>query len=168
MSSGGLSRLIGSFLHLFSHLNPTKYDSWPTADYILQSRQDSLSWTSALRQQKPIMYFPKSAQARWQRRTELRDSDPREATERDETFLNANMWARSRCTGDSQEKNHLLIQTRHAKNEMFIMIHGRTSVACVVYFNWNECWACPPAMLNVPINKNLRACVCVTERERES
>lgn len=92
---------------------------------------------------------------------------PREATERDETFLNANMWARSRCARDSQEKNHLLIQTRHAKNEIFIMIHGRTSVACTVYFNWNACWACPPAMLNVPINKNLRACLWHWERERK-
>lgn len=78
---------------------------------------------------------------------------PREAMERDETFLNANMWMRSRCTGDSQEKNHLLIQTRHAKNEIFIMIHRHTSIVCILYFNWTECWACLPAMLNVPINK---------------
>lgn len=85
--------------------------------------------------------------------------------ERGKTFLNANMWARSRCPGDSQEKNHPLIQTRHAKNEIFIMIHRHTSVVCVLYFNWTECWACPPSMLNVPINKNL--CVCVSLREKK-
>lgn len=52
MPSGGLSRLVGSFLHVFSHLNPTQYDLWPTADCIFQWRQDSLSRTWALRRQK--------------------------------------------------------------------------------------------------------------------
>lgn len=124
-----------------------------------------LSWTCALRQQKNNHVFPEECANVTTKTDRVERFRPREATERDETFLNANMWARSRCREDSQEKNHLLIQTRHAKNEIFIMILRHTSVACILYSNWNECWACPPAMSNVPINKNLRVCVCHWERE---
>lgn len=42
--------------------------------------------------------------------------------------------------------------------KMFIMIHRRTSMTCMLCFNWNveyECWVCPFAMFPL-------VCVCVT------